>query len=538
MNFQHLFDRFKAKRDNPDTPGKGGLPVQRVTVGSDMNLMAGLSGQPFSYVNPKKFPVQMYDVLMDLTLSNPDLRQAVGHIVQLGNTGHLLSVAGGTDAAIEGAVKRIRDQADVIFPWSAGVDGLINAFFAQIARMGATCVEWVPQANMKGIDKAFIIPISEIRWCVRPDGMGYYPVQVPKHFLGETTGPQAMIRLDVPTIHYANIEHLEGTPYAIPPMIAALEPIAIQRLMVKNIHNIVKKLGIMGLMTYKVEPPKPKPGEKEEVYQQRCLTYLANITEQLKGSFENGIAAGFKGAFEFDVAGVTGDARGIAEIFKMNEEQLFSAIGADPAMHGRTYSTTETYASVVYSKMISLLANIQRAVAHNLEFGWGLDLRLAGLPADIGVTFKASQALSNLQEAQAEMVEIANASALYQEGVIDQAEKARRLGYSTPAEKEPRLDPNSQDKNIQQRTGGGTDNTPSEKTTKKKQPKESQSVRFEFNQSMKQYYALTEVNYLDLNGTTMPVTLADKKDRSQGDASAHAKFRRYLQGSPDPDGCC
>jgi hypothetical protein len=153
--------------------------------------------------------------------------------------------------------------------------------------------------------------------------------------------------------------------------------------------------------------------------------------------------------------GVSGDAKGIHEIFKQNEEQLFSAIGADPAMHGRTYSTTETYASVVYSKMVSLLSNIQRMVANGLEFGWGLDFALAGLATVVEVEFKASQALSNLQEAQSRMVEIANAEALYSGGVIDQQEKANLLGYPVPAEEEPLPDPAlAQDPNLDQRKRG------------------------------------------------------------------------------------
>jgi hypothetical protein len=315
---------------------------------------------------------------------------------------------------------------------------------------------------------------------------------------------------------------LDNCPYAIPPFLAALEPVSLQRSMIKNIHKVIKKLGIMGLMTYAVEPPRAHPGESDKKYQERCLKYLNEITDQIKEGFGDGIAAGFKGAFEFTIQGVSGDARGIAEMFKQNEEQLFSAIGADPAMHGRTYSTTETYASVVYSKMVSQLANVQRMVGTSLAFGWNLDFLLAGLPTTAGFRFKASQALSNLQEAQAEMVEIANAEALYQGGVIDQQEKANRLGYATAAEEEPLPDPAiAQDQNISQRTGGKSDNTGN---PKKKQAKtQKHSVEFEFDTAMKRYYH--KVDPIIVN-SALATFKDDPHDHSRAPQDPHA--RRYL----------
>jgi hypothetical protein len=521
MRFSNIFSRFATQK-----PNLGGLPVKRVSVPEDTASVLGNYGsQDYSFVMPKKWPLEIYDVMLDLTLTNPDLRQAVGHIVNLGNTGHILGVNGDSDVAIESAVKRIEDNADQVFPYSGGPDGLINALFAQIARMGATSTEWVPKNDLSGVDKVFLVPVGQIRWVPRKNFMGYYPVQTPKNMMAMIGAP-TFIKLNERTYHYANLEALEDSPYAVPMFLAAIKPVTLQRAMVENLHKIIRKLGILGLCSYKVEPPPQKPGESQEKYHARCKVYLAEVVEDIKKGFGDGIAAGFKGAFEFDVASVTGDARGVSDIFKMNEEQLFSAIGADPAMHGRTYSTTETYASVVYSKMISQLQNIQRMVAHSLEFGWNLDLLMAGNSAGINVTFKSSNALSNLQEAQAEMIDIANAEALYMGGVIDQNEKARRLGYEYPDQAEPRMDPNAKDKNLDQRpkTGGGTDNT--QKNVKKKQPKEQTSVKFVFDQAMKRYYHAPDAP-LVIN-TASAQMFADEHDK-EPDPELEAKFRRYLR---------
>lgn len=525
----------EATPDPTQKAGVGGLPIKRISLPDDLNLLNLLQGNMYSYVTPRQWPLEIYALIENLTLNNPDLRQAVDHIIKLGNTGHTISIEAdpSSSAAIDAAVSRIEDVSEYIYPYATGPDGLINALFGQIARMGATSSEWVPKVDLSGIDKVFQVPVRQIRWVPRADLMGYTPAQAPTSgvlatgILSQRAFP--LVALNPRTFYYANLETLEGSPYAIPPLIAALEPIAMQRAMIKNIHRVIKKLGIMGLCSYKVEPPAAHPGENEAVYQSRCLAYLQEITAQIKDSFADGIAAGFKGAFEFEVNGVTGDARGIADIFKMNEEQLFSAISADPAMHGRTYSTTETYASVVYSKMISQLTTVQKMVACVLKFGWGLDLLLAGIPVGLCVDFKASNALSNLQESQARMIDIANAAALYQEGIVDQQQKAQLLGYEQAALDAPLPDPSlAGDKNLDQRpkTGGGTDNTT--KNPKKKQPKEQskrshQLVKFEYHSFMKKYYPVRDVAIID----TLVATLDDKKI----DPAMAEKYRRYLQRS-------
>lgn len=528
------------EEDGP--PTTAGLPITRISIDDEWpSMLSNLGANLYSFVLPRYWPLEIYDLLNNLCLQIPDLRQAVGHIVNLGNTGHIISMQGDSEVAIQAAVDRMTERANAIHPWSAGTDGLINNMFGQVARSGAISMEWVPKNDLSGIDKVFMVPVSEIRWVPRKDMMGYYPVQIPKNLMSWVNGTKPlMIVLNPRTYYYSNSEMLDNCPYAIPPFLAAIEPVALQRAMIKNISKVVKKLGIMGLISYAMEPPKPHPGENEAKYHERCKRYLHEATEQVKEGFNDGIATGFKGSFEFQVQGVSGDARGIAEIFKQNEEQLFSAIAADPAMHGRTYSTTETYASVVYSKMISQLNNVQRMVANALEFGWNLDFLMAGLPADVKFMFKASQALSNLQEAQANMVEIANAEALYQGGVVDQTQKANLLGYAVPAEDAPLPDPAiAQDQNLDQRgTGGKTDNTPSSSTTKRKQAKTSKhsyagnyralskTVEFDFNAQMLRYYPKRDPIYLQSALATFKKT--DEQEHKETDVELDVHAARYL----------
>jgi hypothetical protein len=314
MKLRDLF-RFKAPihPDPVEVPfSKAGLPVKRISIDDQYPaILSNLKENLYSFSLPKLWPLEIYEIINTLCLNVPDLRQAVGHIVNLGNTGHIVKLEGEDDASIEKAIERIEIRANYVFPWAGGTEGMINNMFSQIARNGALSMEWVPNNQLTGIDKAFLVPVSEIRWVPRSDNLGYYPVQLPKSVQNWADPSKSLaIVLNPRTYYYANLEVLDNCPYAIPPFIASLESVSTQRAMLKNIHKVVKKLGIMGLMTYAVEPPKQHPGENEQKYYDRCKLYLDKITDQLKDNFGDGIAAGFKGAFEFNVSGCFGGCQG------------------------------------------------------------------------------------------------------------------------------------------------------------------------------------------------------------------------------------
>jgi hypothetical protein len=69
---------------------------------------------------------------------------------------------------------------------------------------------------------------------------------------------------------------------------------------------------------------------------------------------------------------------GVYELNRMSEEQVFSGMGTYPAFHGRTDSTTETFADVVYYMLTAQVANMQRVVKRRQELTYMLDLGSAG----------------------------------------------------------------------------------------------------------------------------------------------------------------
>ena len=135
----------------------------------------------------------------------------------------------------------------------------------------------------------------------------------------------------------------------------------------------------MGFVSFLLRAPKPAQGETLANYNARYSTYLSEHAAMIKNNYRDGIAVGFMDTHQVTHQSITGDVSGAKDLFEMNEHQVFSGLKADPALHGRTYSTTETYAGVVYEKMLSMITNYQRIIKEVLEYGIKLDLFLKGI---------------------------------------------------------------------------------------------------------------------------------------------------------------
>jgi hypothetical protein len=114
----------------------------------------------------------------------------------------------------------------------------------------------------------------------------------------------------------------------------------------------------------------------------------------------------------------------------MSEEQVFSGLGAMPGFHGRTDSTTETFADVVYYLLTAQVANMQRPVTRRQERTYMLDLRLGGIEVD-SVSVRFNKAHSRNAKAEAETEEIKQRVVFdrVRAGLIAPDEGAQELGY-------------------------------------------------------------------------------------------------------------
>jgi hypothetical protein len=141
---------------------------------------------------------------------------------------------------------------------------------------------------------------------------------------------------------------------------------------------------------------------------------------------------GVKDMHEMDFKSISKDFDKVIELYKNNELQIASGLKQDPSMWGRDYNTSESQITVVFMKMLSQLRNIQNSIKCNLEFGYALELRLAGFKFDyLNIVFDRSTIQDDLKFQQAEEIKIRNVTAKYIMGTIDEAAVANELGYET-----------------------------------------------------------------------------------------------------------
>lgn len=384
-------------------------------------------------------PFTYLDTIESLTLANPDLSQATANIIQLGNTGHFVEVVTSGKRSTKTAVDLIREAAKRIYPISAGVDGLVNALLGQIARTGALSSEIVLNKRLSnGIQEVVLVPSKSIRWSRNADGtLSPYQYVSDSYQDMKKAGLSGYIPLNPETYYYYVSDSVEGNPYAIPPFAAVLSVIGIQTNMLRNIASVVRKVGLVGFLSILVNAPPIKKGESQSTYESRLQTYLDGVSSSITKNFSDGLFVGLRGQHEFQHKDVGGDFRGVPELFQVVEEQIITACHQDPAMFGRTYSTTETYAGVVFDKMLHSLAGYQRLVRRFLESVYTMELKTHGIIVDdVNVRFKASKPLNELMEQQARAAKIDNVLKEVKSGLISWQDGARLLGYDAPFKSE------------------------------------------------------------------------------------------------------
>lgn len=379
------------------------------------------------------FPHGTLRALKCLWLQNPDLSQYVANIVHLGNTGHKLTIDAASDSVAEAALNRINEAASRIYQNGAGVDGLINAYLAQIAVFGALSSEDVVNFAGRRVDQTVLVPVEQIRFRFI-DG-NYVPHQQPLNLFGfqksqAQGGVLGLIPLNPETYKYYAVQTVENSPYARPPAIAALDMIeGPQKDSIDNIKWIVQKLGILGLVIVNLTKPPRKPGEEDAQYHVRAGKYLSAVKEVLSGNFKNGLLVLFNDQ-KVDHANVVSDARGSSEIFRVIEEQVMSGLAMQPAFFGRTDSTTETYADVVYSLLVAQVLNMQRLAKRRQEQTYKLDLRLAGIQVDdVSLAFNRTEARDEHRKAESEQIRQQMILEKAKTGIISPDEAAQELGY-------------------------------------------------------------------------------------------------------------
>lgn len=417
-----IFDMFKRKAATVDVaPGRQSVPED--------DLFGGI-GRVASFYNIKtpKFPLEYLKILEILSIWNPDLSQALSIIVNLGNTGHEISVDGGKAEAV---ISRINDLAGSVYRTGGGMDGLVNHFLRQIAMMGALSGEWVVADSISnGIRDVVVVPVRTIRFKYE-DG-----IYLPHQYTGGGVG-SAYVALNPVSYSYSPVQTMDDSPYGIPGFYAALKNIEVQLDAVGGLSHIIRKMGLLGFLDVSMKIPERKAGEGDEAYQKRLSSRLSDYAKAFTSNFSRGVAVHYDDQ-ELKHNNIGSLAAAAAKaVFNLNEEQIFSALDIPPSMAGRSYSTTETYAEVDYERFITRLGNYRRLIKRFMEKGYNLDLQLAGINAEVSVAFNENSGFREGEKAQADGAQIANVISKRDAGFIDQDEAARELGYEKATGKRP-----------------------------------------------------------------------------------------------------
>lgn len=385
-----------------------------------------------------QLPWEILDYVELLATYNPDYSQAVENIKMLANSGHELFVDAGSELQRRRTKDYLEDAARLIQEPHGGIDGIIDKLLDQAATFGAMCGEWVLNDELTEVVDFVDISPKKIRFFWIEEESRYAPFQ-------KVTGAQAKkaheegqevrgncVRLNELTFRYYAFDAAPESPYGTPPFLAALTNIAIQRDMVHNMAQIVKKIGLLGMIDLTVERLAPLPNESDAEYAARAGAYLDDYVSVAEEMVRDG------GLVHFDdvtaqMVQLGGNAAGATNIHKANEEMVFSGLKSMPSVQGRSYSTTETYAGVAYDIIVRNTLKYQRACKRMIESGYWLMATLNGLTPDkIRLVFDENRSLNRQQEAAAERVEIANSFMLWLLGIIDQTEVAQRSGYAEP----------------------------------------------------------------------------------------------------------
>lgn len=369
------------------------------------------------------------ELLRQYMVWNPLLNQFIENIKNLGNTGHHLSVDAGSQQQVEAASGRINETANRLWTQGAGIEGLINQYFVDLAWSGAISSEDVVNLAAKRVEKVVVVPVEQIRFTW--DGVNYLPHQQPKHIIGGSA-KNGMIPLNTETYRYFALSTIGNSPYAKPPATAALEdlsgPIADGK---ENLKRVIQKFGLLGFAALQVAPKPQKANETDEEYQSRMKAYLGRVMNAVQGSFAKGLLAMFRDQ-KLEFSSVTGNATGLKDVWEILEAQAFNGTAMMPSFYGRVHSTTETFADVTYALLDAQATNFRRPPKRRLERTYGLDLMLAGIPFNaVNVKFNRTPSRNALKDAQAERAKIEAVILKAKNGIISPDQAAQELGYES-----------------------------------------------------------------------------------------------------------
>lgn len=421
---------FAGSLDNPIKVSVP--PASRVSI-PDTGYPTSFGGSLKSYLKPEVY-LDFIPRIRHLVKINEDVGSVYNDLIQLTNTGHRIKFDQSIDSALADKMKKHLDSKKEL--WGSGVhgiDGLVNKWIAQILVSGAISNEWVPQRDLKGLSNNILINPENIRFRYNYSTTKYDSYQLVKTIITSTS--DNMIKLNPNTFFYSGVLNDTDSPYGVPPFLTALDALSNQKDMKKNIKHILKQLGLLGYLEVKLEKPQRNPQESEKAYASRLDKFLLDSKKNVSNGFSEGIVVGYDGDHEFEFHSTTKQLNGVNDIYNGNEVSVANGLKVSPSFIGQKSTGSESGMSIVFTKMLSQLKNIQQILAANLKFGYVLELQLMGFnikSTDITIEFNASTITDDLKTWQAKEIKQRVTKALLIDGVMSIDTYSEENGYTKP----------------------------------------------------------------------------------------------------------
>lgn len=421
-----ITSRIKSLFASPDETKKGyPMVTARVSKEEDRLGIDGAFSASLSTI-AAKFPYEFYTVIDNLSLIDPYVSKYVYSTISLGNSGHSLEIDTSSESEADKIIAIANDLAARCYPYAGGMDGLVNGLLSQLARSGGLCVEWVPDNTLTRIERAYIVPMPTIKF--KYDAKGTMVLCQDQGIIkGNATNGLIPLNPVQTTFHAATAR--DGNPYPVPPALSALEACSVHRTISDKIKQWMDKVSALGILLAEVEPPPRDPGETQTSYNNKARAYLTEIASSITDNMSSGIGVAYNNT-KFSFNNTQASAQGAKDILQIILQSLFSGLSRHPIFFGWNFSTTESYAKVVYEEMMQGVITFQHGVKRALEHGHRLNLSLNGY-GDTGVSvhFNSSGSLDEFRDAEAKYMNAQAILAQIESGVISVEEARQMLGH-------------------------------------------------------------------------------------------------------------
>ena len=432
---------LQKQTTNPDARGLDKsvvVPVGRASRPTfNHDSFVDIKGQ-VTYVNPG-YIAEIIPIIRKLSWINPDLGLAVNDMVQLTNTGHRIKFDPGVPPEQQENMRVHLDEQER--KWGdgvAGINGVINKMIAQIWISGALSIEWVVENDLKSIKHIAFVNPETIRFRWDKKKLRFFPYQRQDYNTGMIQG-EKYVKLNKNTYKYYGLNGDTDIPYGIPPFLTALNSLSTQAEMDKNIKFILKQLGLLGFVELLMGKPGPREGESDSEYETRLKRILSEAKTNILEGVSDGVVTGYEEDHTFEFHSTTKNLNGVPQMYNLNEVQVANGLKMAPDFLGVQRGRAESGLNITFTKMLSQLQNIQKMIAFCLQWGYALELRLAGFKFEhLDVVFNPSTITDELKYQQSQEYKIRNVANKYNMGIIGQHQAADELGYDKPDQKEPR----------------------------------------------------------------------------------------------------